>query len=108
MAKQVLQEMERAIDSIAHVRPHEGQQGDDHGEENRAETLGSNQNGIAESAEGGVKNVYDDVFGQLPDLDVFEYFDPNFDLDAVDMALGANLDVGMSLNGRDWGQFPGY
>ncbi|CAJ2509687.1 Uu.00g147130.m01.CDS01 [Anthostomella pinea] len=37
-----------------------------------------------------------------PDLDVFGYFDPTFDLGAVDAALEGNLDFGASSNWFDW------
>jgi hypothetical protein len=44
----------------------------------------------------------------LPELDVFEHFDPSFDLDAVDAAFGATMDVTMSLNLGQWEQTIGY
>lgn len=34
------------------------------------------------------------VLGDLSDIDLFGYFDPGFDLGAVDAALEANLDMG--------------
>ncbi|KJZ79682.1 hypothetical protein HIM_01151 [Hirsutella minnesotensis 3608] len=37
--------------------------------------------------------------------DVFNHIDPNFNLDAVEDALEANLDIGLPLNWGDWGQF---
>jgi hypothetical protein len=44
------------------------------------------------------------LFDAMPDLDVFGHFDPNFNLDAVDDALEANLDIGLPLNWGDWDQ----
>jgi hypothetical protein len=38
----------------------------------------------------------------MPDLDVFGYFDPNFNLDAVDNVLSAHLDIGQPQNWIDW------
>ena len=40
--------------------------------------------------------------------DLFGHIDPNFDLDAVEDALEANLDIGLPLNWGDWGQFSSY
>ncbi|KAI5458653.1 hypothetical protein BGZ63DRAFT_50420 [Mariannaea sp. PMI_226] len=37
--------------------------------------------------------------------DVFGHIDPNFDLNAVEDALEANLDIGLPFNWGDWGQF---
>ncbi|PHH91421.1 hypothetical protein CDD83_564 [Cordyceps sp. RAO-2017] len=41
----------------------------------------------------------------LSGQDFFSHIDPNFNLDAVDDALEANLDIGLPLNWGDWGQF---
>lgn len=46
-------------------------------------------------------SMIDAVSGQ----DVFGHIDPNFDLNAVEQALEANLDIGFPLNWGDWGQF---
>ena len=40
--------------------------------------------------------------------DFFGHIDPNFDLDAVEDALEANLDIGLPLNWGDWGQFSSH
>ncbi|KAK5064239.1 hypothetical protein LTR84_000072 [Exophiala bonariae] len=36
---------------------------------------------------------FDLDFADLPDIDLFEYFDPGFKLPAVDAALGQNVDL---------------
>lgn len=46
-------------------------------------------------------SLIDAISGQ----DVFGHIDPSFNLDAVDDALEANLDIGLPLNWGDWGQF---
>jgi hypothetical protein len=46
-------------------------------------------------------SLIDAVSGQ----DVFGHIDPNFDLNAVEDALEANLDIGLPLNWNNWGQF---
>jgi hypothetical protein len=37
-------------------------------------------------------------FDNMPDLDVFGHFDPEFDLGAIDAALGSNLDLSFPTN----------
>lgn len=45
-------------------------------------------------------------FGSFqPDVDLFGHMDPRFNLDAVDAALEANLDLGLQVNWMDWGDF---
>ena len=46
-------------------------------------------------------SAVDAVSGQ----DVFGHIDPSFNLNAVEDALEANLDIGLPLNWGDWGQF---
>lgn len=46
-------------------------------------------------------SVVDPVSGQ----DVFGHIDPNFNLDAVEEALEANLDIGLPFTWGDWGQY---
>lgn len=43
----------------------------------------------------------------MPDMDVFDRIDPNFNLGVVDAALESTLDVGLPLNWAEWGQFWG-
>ncbi|KAM4065717.1 fungal specific transcription factor [Hirsutella rhossiliensis] len=45
--------------------------------------------------------LVDEMSGQ----DVFSHIDPNFNLDAVEDALEANLDISLPLNWGDWSQF---
>ena len=46
-------------------------------------------------------SLVDPVSGQ----DVFGHIDPNFNLDAVEDALEANLDIGLPFTWGDWGQY---
>ncbi|PHH77520.1 hypothetical protein CDD82_3475 [Ophiocordyceps australis] len=46
-------------------------------------------------------SLIDAVSGQ----DIFGHIDPSFDLNAVEDALEANLDIGLPLNWGDWDQF---
>ena len=46
-------------------------------------------------------SLIDPISGQ----DVFGHIDPSFNLDAVENALEANLDLNYSLNWGDWNQF---
>lgn len=54
----------------------------------------------------GFENVIDfSVIDAISGQDVFGHIDPNFNLDAVEDALEANLDIGLPPNWGDWGQF---
>ncbi|KAL7817487.1 putative fungal-specific transcription factor [Trichoderma aethiopicum] len=54
----------------------------------------------------GYDNVLDfSVIEAISGQDVFGHIDPNFNLDAVEDALEANLDIGLPPNWGDWGQF---
>ncbi|KAJ3501287.1 hypothetical protein NM208_g16966 [Fusarium decemcellulare] len=46
-------------------------------------------------------SLIDAISGQ----DVFGHIDPNFNLNAVEDALEANLDIALPFNWGDWGQF---
>jgi hypothetical protein len=46
-------------------------------------------------------SMVDAVSGQ----DLFGHIDPNFNLNAVEDALEANLDIGLPLNWGEWGHF---
>ena len=50
----------------------------------------------------GLESLDLSLFDAMPDLDVFGHFDPNFNLDAMDDALEANLDLGLPPNWGDW------
>lgn len=54
----------------------------------------------------GMDNTVDfSLIDAISGQDVFGHIDPNFDLDAVENALEANLDIGLPLNWGDWGQY---
>ncbi|KAI0912770.1 hypothetical protein F4823DRAFT_152142 [Ustulina deusta] len=106
MAEQVLNEMDRAVASLAQEngltdlskrvepvsqgeRPHVQQ------EETRALDFAQN------ATEVGNERI---LFDAVPDLDLFGHFDPTFDLGAVDAALESNFDFGTSTNWFDWHQ----
>lgn len=53
----------------------------------------------------GMDNAVDlMLFDFMSGQDVFSHIDPNFNLDAVEDVLEANLDIGLPLNWGDWGQ----
>jgi hypothetical protein len=54
----------------------------------------------------GMDNAVDfSLIDAISGQDVFGHIDPNFNLDAVEDVLEANLDIGLPLNWGDWGQF---
>lgn len=54
----------------------------------------------------GMDNAVDfSLIDAISGQDVFGHIDPSFNLDAVEDALEANLDIGLPLNWGDWGQF---
>lgn len=54
----------------------------------------------------GLDNMVDfSMVDAISGQDVFGHIDPNFNLNAVEDALEANLDIGLPLNWGDWGQF---
>ncbi|KAK2593645.1 hypothetical protein QQS21_008649 [Conoideocrella luteorostrata] len=54
----------------------------------------------------GMDNTVDfSLIDAISGQDVFGHIDPSFNLDAVEDALEANLDIGLPLNWGDWGQF---
>ncbi|PNY25841.1 Uncharacterized protein TCAP_04202 [Tolypocladium capitatum] len=54
----------------------------------------------------GMDNAVDfSLIDAISGQDVFGHIDPSFNLDAVEDALEANLDIGLPLNWADWGQF---
>ncbi|KAI2607828.1 hypothetical protein GGR54DRAFT_619736 [Hypoxylon sp. NC1633] len=107
MAEQVLQEMDKAVASITQ----------------ETGTVDVSKNAYPGPRSGheppsvGVGEAFPDSNNQssadlllietLPDLDVFGYIDPTFDLGAVDAALEGNLDFGTSSNWFDWQQLWG-
>lgn len=57
----------------------------------------------------GFDNVIDfSMINSISGQDVFGHIDPSFNLDAVEDALEANLDISLPFNWADWGQFTQY
>ena len=53
----------------------------------------------------GLNNLVDfSLIDAVSGQDIFGHIDPSFNLDAVEDALEANLDIGLPLNWGDWGQ----
>ncbi|UNI17555.1 hypothetical protein JDV02_003887 [Purpureocillium takamizusanense] len=96
LGERVLKEMERAATTLARdASPPPARPPDDP----TPPTLAMNS---ALAMDNSVDfSLIDAVSGQ----DVFGHIDPSFDLDAVEDALEANLDIGLPLNWGDWGQF---
>ncbi|KAI8631429.1 hypothetical protein F5Y19DRAFT_395982 [Xylariaceae sp. FL1651] len=107
MAEQVLQEMDKAVASIAQGNGlselSKKAEASLHGERPQIQPAEARTAEIAtqNAVEGGNEWM---LFDTAPDLDVFGHFDPTFDLGAVDAALDGNLDFGASSNWFDWQQ----
>lgn len=70
----------------------------------RNEMLAGHPPGITSSM--GMDNAIDfSLIDAISGQDVFGHMDPSFNLDAVEDALEANLDIGMPLNWGEWDQF---
>ncbi|QPG94096.1 hypothetical protein C2857_004615 [Epichloe festucae Fl1] len=70
----------------------------------RNEMLAGHPTGITSSI--GMDNAIDfSLIDAISGQDVFGHIDPSFNLDAVEDALEANLDIGMPLNWGEWDQF---
>ncbi|KAI0205906.1 hypothetical protein F4808DRAFT_455409 [Astrocystis sublimbata] len=106
MAEQVLNEMDKAVASLAHENGltdlsrradtiPEGETSQTPAEEFRAQDFAHSMVDL-----GNEWTLFDTV----PDLDLFGHFDPTFDLGAVDAALEGNFDFGTSANWIDWQQ----
>jgi hypothetical protein len=112
LGERVLREMERAANTLAkelspqpEVQPKlilEDQEG------STAQDLGTMPSGDTATINSavGFDNVIDfSLINSISGQDVFGHIDPNFNLDAVEDALEANLDIGLPFNWADWGQF---
>ncbi|KAI1492315.1 hypothetical protein F5X96DRAFT_403194 [Biscogniauxia mediterranea] len=104
MAEQVLQEMDKAVASLA-------QETGLTDSPKKADTASQGECPTPQTAASDIPvdnkmqgNTNWALQEAAPDLDVFGYFDPTFDLDAVDAALEGNLDFGASSNWFDWQQ----
>lgn len=63
----------------------------------------------AMEAASGMENMVDfSVVDPISGQDIFGHIDPSFNLNAVEDALEANLDIGLPLNLGDWGQFANW
>ncbi|KAI5920157.1 hypothetical protein F4810DRAFT_703145 [Camillea tinctor] len=106
MAEQVLQEMDKAVASLAQETglADSSKKADtvSQGEGSTSQTAASADILLDSSTMQGDNNWA--LLEAAPDLDVFGYFDPTFDLGAVDAALEGNLDFGQSSNWFDWQQ----
>ncbi|KAL7619369.1 hypothetical protein AAE478_009906 [Parahypoxylon ruwenzoriense] len=107
MAEQVLQEMDKAVASIT-------QENGQVEAPKKAESTSRQEgelppSGLDESLADDINqgNTEPSVLEAVLDLDVFGYFDPTFNLGAVDAALEGNLDFGTSSNWFDWQQLWG-
>ena len=101
----VLKEMERAATSLATRETSPMPLNGPAHEMNtpRQDSLAANP-GITSAI--GMDNAVDfSLIDSISGQDVFGHIDPNFNLDAVEDALEANLDIGLPLNWGDWGQF---
>lgn len=47
-------------------------------------------------------------FNEMPGLNVFEMFDPNFDLDGIDAVLEGSLDLSSPINHNTYVGMPPY
>ncbi|KAL7951672.1 putative fungal-specific transcription factor [Trichoderma barbatum] len=109
----VLREMERAANTLAKElspQPAEVQSKPvvDDQDGPATQDLGPTPSGdpAAMNSTLGFENVIDfSVIDAISGQDVFGHIDPNFNLDAVEDALEANLDIGLPPNWGDWGQF---
>ncbi|KAL7962319.1 putative fungal-specific transcription factor [Trichoderma compactum] len=109
----VLREMERAANTLA--KEHSPQPAEvlpkpvvDDQDAPAAQDLGPTPSGDPATMNSnlGFENVIDfSVIDAISGQDVFGHIDPNFNLDAVEDALEANLDIGLPPNWGDWGQF---
>ncbi|KAI0179624.1 hypothetical protein GGR52DRAFT_206664 [Hypoxylon sp. FL1284] len=108
MAEQVLREMNKAVASIT--------QDTGVADSSKKPGLVARRDGELLSASSAGDSIVDDpnrgvgnlsVVETVPDLNIFDHFDPTFDLGAVDTALEGNLDFGTSSNWFDWQQLWG-
>ncbi|KAI1321514.1 hypothetical protein F5Y16DRAFT_68363 [Xylariaceae sp. FL0255] len=111
MAEQVLEEMGKAVASLAQENglTDSSKKGDQPSSaESSQPPLQTHDIRTAENT--GMGSLFDGdntnwlLLDSVLDLDVFGYFDPTFDLGAVDAALQGNLDFGVSSNWFDWQQ----
>ncbi|KAF4471591.1 transcription factor [Fusarium albosuccineum] len=116
LGERVLKEMERAATTLTKDStppPPEGTPGS-------APSSNSHQNSIPRPPDFSVSVSNPTMMNSVPSVeqpvdfslidaisgqDVFGHIDPNFNLNAVEDALEANLDIALPFNWGDWGQF---
>jgi hypothetical protein len=118
LGERVLREMERAANTLAkELSPQPAdvpakltvdEQEGSTAAQDLGTTVSSGDTTTINSA-AGFDNVIDfSMINSISGQDVFGHIDPNFNLDAVEDALEANLDIGLPFNWADWGQFAQY
>ncbi|KAL3952087.1 hypothetical protein ACCO45_013804 [Purpureocillium lilacinum] len=112
LGERVLKEMERAATTLtreASPLPDAGTKTPSQGPENESNRQPGMVMGgslAAMNSAVAMDNTVDfSLIDAISGQDVFGHIDPNFNLDAVEDALEANLDIGLPLNWGDWGQF---
>ncbi|PNP40855.1 hypothetical protein TGAMA5MH_07295 [Trichoderma gamsii] len=118
LGERVLREMERAANTLAkELSPQPADVPakltvDEQDGSTAAQDLGtavSSGDTTTINSAAGFDNVIDfSMINSISGQDVFGHIDPNFNLDAVEDALEANLDIGLPFNWADWGQFAQY
>ncbi|KAI0409219.1 hypothetical protein F4802DRAFT_240278 [Xylaria palmicola] len=106
MAEQVLSEMDKAVASLAHENgladPSRRVESAPQGDRSQVQQEITRAPDLAQSTTEPNNELA--LFDSVPDLDLFGYLDPTFDLGAVDAALEGNFDFGTSINWFDWQQ----
>lgn len=109
LGERVMKEMERAATTLTReVTPlpdgSKETQSQEEGQWRQGDPLVCDPMAIDVAA--GMDNMVDfSVVDAISGQDVFGHIDPSFNLNAVEDALEANLDIGLPLNWGDWGQF---
>ncbi|KAK5995416.1 hypothetical protein PT974_03821 [Cladobotryum mycophilum] len=111
LGERVLKEMERAATTLTKETsppPTEGgpKPAPHNPESPTALGLDFSYSGEAINSAFGMDNSVDfSMVDAISGQDVFGHIDPSFNLNAVEDALEANLDIGLPLNWGDWGQY---
>ncbi|CAG9941667.1 unnamed protein product [Clonostachys rosea f. rosea IK726] len=113
LGERVLREMERAATTLTNeTAPAQGEPHKDpmsQTSDDQARTRSSDQStsdSAAINVGSGLDNMVDfSMMDPISGQDIFGLIDPNFNLNAVEDALEANLDIGLPLNLGDWGQY---
>lgn len=118
LGERVLREMERAANTLAkELSPQPADVPakltvDEQEGSTATQELGTNMSSgdtTTINSAAGIDNVIDfSMINSISGQDVFGHIDPSFNLDAVEDALEANLDIGLPFNWADWGQFASY